>query len=88
MNIIEVNKDNWEHYKNQMLNLENKVKNNMVEQGIGDLFFTTGEDIIEYAYDPRHHVYVMVDDNDRVLAQTYLVGGGCHIQGDYADLPK
>ena len=88
MNIIEVNKDNWEHYKNQMLNLENKVKNNMVEQGIGDLFFTTGEDIIEYAYDPRHHVYVMVDDNDRVLAQTYLVGAGSHIQGDYADLPK
>lgn len=88
MNIIEITKNNWLHYKNQMLNLENKVKNDMVKQGIGDLFFTTGEDIKEYVDDLRHHVYVMVDDTDKVLAQTYLIGSGSHIQGDYSDLPK
>lgn len=88
MNIVEVTKDNWEHYRPQMLNLEDKVKGDMVKQGIGDLFFTTGEDIKDYAHDPRHHVYVMVDKNDKVLAQTYLIGAGSHIQGDYADLPK
>ena len=88
MKIIEVTKENWGKYKNQMLNLENKVKNDMIKQGIGDLFFTTGEDIEEYANDPRHHVHIMVDDHDNVLAQTYLIGAGSHIQGDYSDLPK
>ena len=84
MKIIEVTKENWDKYKNQMLNLENKVKNDMIKQGIGDLFFTTGEDIEEYANDPRHHVHIMVDDNYNVLAQTYLIGAGSHIQGDYS----
>ena len=88
MNLVEVTEKNWEHYKTQMLNLETKVKNDMIKQGIGDLFFTTGEEIKDYAVDPRHHVYVMVDEQDKVLAQTYLIGAGSHIQGDYADLPK
>lgn len=88
MNIVEVTESNWEHYRMQMLNLETKVKNDMIRQGIGDLFFTTGEEIKDYAVDPRHHVYVMVDENDKVVAQTYLIGAGSHIQGDYADLPK
>ena len=88
MKIIEVTKENWNKYKIQMLNLENKVKNDMIKQGIGDLFFTTGEDIEEYANDPRHHVHIMIDENDNVLAQTYIIGAGSHIQGDYSDLPK
>lgn len=88
MKILEINKNNWEEYKFQMLNLENKVKKDMVYSGIGDLFFTTGEEIKDYVDDPRHHVYVMIDGKNRVLAQTYIIGAGSHIQGDYADLPK
>ena len=88
MKNIEITKDNWFHYKNQLLNLEDKIKADMVRQGIGDLFFTTGEDIKDYVYNPIHHVYAIVDENDNVLAQTYLIGPGSHIQGDYSDLPK
>lgn len=88
MSIKEVTKDNYDYYKNKLLQLEDKVKSDMVSQGIGDLFFTTGEDIADYVYDPRHHVYVMTDENDEVIAQTYLIGPGSHIQGDYSDLPK
>lgn len=88
MKIIEITQENWNNYKNQLFALENKVKNDMIFQGIGDLFFTTGEDIKEYAEDPRHHVYVIVDEFNKVIAQTYLIGAGSHIQGDYSDLPK
>lgn len=88
MNIVEITTNNWGHYKDKMLSLENKVKQDMVKQGIGDLFFTTGEDIKDYVIDPKYHVYIMIDENDQVLAQTYVIGAGSHIQGDYADLPK
>ena len=88
MQILEINKKNWNEYKMQMLNLESKVKNDMVNNGIGDLFFTTGEEIKDYVDNPRHHVYVIRDDSNNVIAQTYIIGAGSHIQGDYADLPK
>ena len=88
MQILEINKKNWNEYKRQMLNLESKVKNDMVNNGIGDLFFTTGEEIKDYVDNPRHHVYVIINDLNKVIAQTYIVGFGSHIQGDYADLPK
>lgn len=88
MNIIEITEENWKRYRNKLLILEDKVKKDMISQGIGDLFFTTGEDIKDYVFDSRHHVYAMVDNDDRVLAQTYLIGTGSHIQGDYSDLPK
>lgn len=87
MEIIEITSENYEQYKNKLLSLEKKVKADMVKQGIGDLFFTTGEDIIDYVVSPLHHVFAMVDNNE-VLAQTYLIGSGSHIQGDYSDLPK
>lgn len=88
MKIIEITKENWDYYRTKILDLENKVKNDMIKQGIGDLFFTTGEEIKDYAYNPKHHVYIMIDENNNILAQTYIIGAGSHIQGDYADLPK
>ena len=88
MKIIEISKNNWDEYKVKMLNLESKVKNDMISQGIGDLFFTTGEEIKDYVDNSRHHVYVIIDDSNNVIAQTYIIGAGSHIQGDYADLPK
>lgn len=88
MTIIEITKDNWLEYKPKMLNLENEVKNDMIEKGIGDLFFTTGEDIEDYVLDKRHHVYIMQDDNKNVISQVYIIGASSHIQGDYSDLSK
>ena len=88
MNLVEVTEKNWEQYKAQMLNLETKVKNNMIKQGVGDMFFTTGEEIGDYAADPRHHVYAMIDEQNNLISQAYIIGAGSHIQGDYADLAK
>ena len=87
MEIIEITSENYGQYKSKLLSLEEKVKADMVNQGIGDLFFTTGEDVTDYVISPRHHVFAMIDDGN-VLAQTYLIGSGSHIQGDYSDLPK
>lgn len=88
MKIIEITKDNWLEYKERMLKLEDYVKADMVQKGIGNLFFTTGEDIKDYAEDPRHHVYVMKDENENLVSQVYIIGASSHIQGDYSDLPK
>lgn len=88
MKIIEITKENWLQYKERMLKLEEDVKSDMVQKGIGDLFFTTGEDIKDYAIDPRHHVYVMEDENGKLISQVYIIGPSSHIQGDYSDLPK
>ena len=88
MKIVEITKNNWFSYKERMLNLEKRVKDDMLQKGIGDLFFTTGEDIKDYVCDFRHHVYVMEDDNGNLISQVYIVGSSSHIQGDYADLPK
>ena len=88
MNLVEVTEKNWEQYKAQMLNLETKVKNNMIKQGVGDMFFTTGEEIGDYAADPRHHVYAITDEQNNVISQAYIIGAGSHVQGDYADLAK
>lgn len=88
MKIMEVTESNWLAYKNKMLELEDDVKSDMVQKGIGNLFFTTGEDIQEYAEDPRHHVFVLEDDLGNLVSQVYIIGASSHIQGDYADLPK
>lgn len=87
MDILEVTMSNYELYFEQMLNLENKVKSDMSFRGIGDLFFTTGDGIKDYVFDSRHHVYVLLDGGN-VVSQTYIIGSGSHIQGDYCDLAK
>lgn len=88
MKIIEITKDNWLEYKERMLKLEEYVKADIVQKGIGNLFFTTGEDIKDYAEDTRHHVYVMEDEKGNLVSQVYIIGASSHIQGDYSDLPK
>ena len=48
MNIIEITGENWEQYKVEMLNLENKVKNDMIKQGIDNLKQDFSERILYY----------------------------------------
>lgn len=73
---LEVTKENEERYLQKISDLEEKVLANMERQGrIGQLFITGKEDISIYIHSENDTVMVAVDENDRVIATTYITQG-------------
>ena len=74
--IVEVTKDNEEQYLDQIANLEVKVLDHMEEHGqIGQLFTTGKEDISSYIHSNSNSVIVAVNNENRVVAVTYITQG-------------
>ena len=76
LKIVELTKDNEEQYLQQTADLEQKVLHSMEANGqVGQLFITGKDDISEYAHSKENTVLLAVDDNDKVLAASYITQG-------------
>ncbi len=74
--IVEITKDNYSKYLNQIVELEKVVLNKMENEGQEGQFFTTGyDDILEYIKSKENTVIVAADEHDTVLAATYITEG-------------
>lgn len=74
--IIEVTPENESQYLNQIGSLEEIVFNKMISDGREGQLFTTGvEDISEYIHSKENSVFVIIDENDSVMAATYITQG-------------
>lgn len=85
--IIEVTKDNYSKYLVQITGLEEAVFKKMEAEGQDGQFFTTGyDDILEYVLSKENTVLVAIDENDKVMAATYITEG--QIPYTYNDITK
>ena len=76
LKIVELTKDNEDKYLQQTADLEQKVLHSMEANGqVGQLFITGKDDISEYAHSKENTVLLAVDDNDKVLAASYITQG-------------
>ena len=74
--VIEVTKENEEKYIDQIAALEVEVLEHMERNGrVGQLFITGKEDISEYVNSEENSVFVVLGDNDNVIAATYITQG-------------
>ena len=74
--IIEITKENYKKYLSQVSILEDAVLAKMQAEGQEGQFFTTGyDDILEYVLSNDNTVLVAVDENDNVVAATYITEG-------------
>lgn len=74
--IVELTKDNEKDYLDQVSDLEQVVLKNMEERGqIGQLFPTGKEDISSYAHSEENTVLLAIDNNEKVIAATYITQG-------------
>lgn len=75
-NITEVTKENERKYLCQIANLEKAVLDNMEKNGkIGQLFITGKDDIRDYIRSKENTVMVSINNNDNVVAATYITMG-------------
>lgn len=73
---IELTKDNYKKYIDQVVELEELVSNKMIEEGREGQFFTTGkEGIEEYILSPENTVEIAIDSKDQVQSATYITQG-------------
>ena len=73
---VEVTRENEPNYLAQIGQLEEIVLKKMLENGrVGQLFTTGVEDISQYIHSKENSVFVITDENDTVLATTYITQG-------------
>lgn len=85
--ILELTKDNEQSYLGQVASLENKVLADMESHGqVGQLFTTGEEDISKYAHSQENSVLMAVNDQNKVIAATYIVQGNTPFT--YNDITK
>lgn len=73
---VEVTRENEPKYLAQIGQLEETVLKKMLENGrVGQLFTTGVEDISQYIHSKENSVFVITDENDTVLATTYITQG-------------
>lgn len=73
---LEVTEENENRYLQKISDLEKVVLENMEQQGkVGQLFITGKEDISEYIHSKENTVMVAVNQNDDVIAATYITQG-------------
>ena len=76
MKILEVTSNNADKYINQIVDLEQEVVKLMENSNKSNYFFATGkEDITDYTNSKENTVLVLVDDDDKVQAATYITQG-------------
>ena len=74
--VLELTKDNYSRYLNQIVGLEEAVLKKMETEGQKGQFFTTGyDDVLEYILSKENTVLVAVNEKDKVLAATYITEG-------------
>lgn len=74
--VLELAEENEKQYLKQVVDLEERVLKDMEKRGQVGQFFTTGtEGILEYIHQEQNTVMVAVDENDKVIAATYLTQG-------------
>ena len=74
--VLELTEENEKQYLKQVVDLEERVLKDMEKRGQVGQFFTTGtEGILEYIHQEQNTVMVAVDENDKVIAATYLTQG-------------
>ena len=85
--IVELTKDNYSKYLNQIVELEEAVLKKMETEGQEGQFFTTGySDVLEYILSKENTVLVAVNENDKILATTYITEG--QLPYTYNDITK
>ena len=73
INCIELTKDNYKKYIDQITKLEELVAKKMEEEGRNGQFFTTGkEGIEEYILSVDNTVMVALNEKDKILSATYI----------------
>lgn len=73
---VEITLENEKNFLEQIANLEQAVLKNMESNGQQGLLFPTGkEGISEYVHSKENTVLVIVDENNKVLASTYITQG-------------
>ena len=73
INCIELTKDNYKKYIDQITKLEELVSRKMEEEGRNGQFFTTGkEGIVEYILSEDNTVMVALDDKGTIISATYI----------------
>ena len=73
INCIELTKDNYKKYIDQIAKLEELVAKKMEEEGRTGQFFTTGRDgIEEYILSNDNTVMVALNDKGKILSATYI----------------
>lgn len=85
--VIEVTEDNENKYLNGIVELEDTVYERMIKQGkMGQLFTTGRDDISGYIHSKHNSVFIVVDENDKPIAATYITQG--QIPFTYNDITK
>lgn len=73
---IELTKDNYKKYLDQVEDLEQMVSDRMIQEGRIGQFFTTGrEGIEEYILSENNTVIVAIDDEAKVQSASYITQG-------------
>ena len=73
INCIELTKDNYKKYIDQIAKLEELVAKKMEQEGRTGQFFTTGRDgIEEYILSNDNTVMVALNDKGKILSATYI----------------
>lgn len=71
--ILEITKENEKEYLDPIYDLSELVFQNMEAKGqSGQLFLTDKEDISEYIHSAKSSVFAAVDNNNKVIATTYI----------------
>ena len=84
---IELTKDNYKKYLNQVVTLEEMVSKRMIEEGRIGQFFETGKDgIEEYILSKYCSVMIANDDSGEVQSAAYLTRG--QVPFTYNDITK